>query len=520
MKSLFIILAVLFFCGKSAHAQNIHVETNDKFLQELFDGIEKRAECNIREYIDGRNVLVEGDIWIGLWLETQPMGGFMYSKFNPEIAINNINVIMEGQREDGLIPAMTELNGNRWYGSLGMNMVASYGLDIYYLTGENKEFLLRLYDVLENYDAFLWEYRDTDGDGCLEQFGVVDTGEDGTTRYDLPRDASPVLAPKKTVESSLIMSDSYINRLTLSEISRIISNGKEEYWNDKAEQVKNTVCSYLWNDADGVVFDRDSLNNEIKCDNSQTLLRTMFMHVVTQDMADRMVERLMSREHFFTTVPFPSISINDSKYLRSEDNEYCSWSGPSQGLTLQRSVRAFENYGHYAELGLIAERFFSALSRNMGDFNVQFNPITGAPMGSGGYGPMILAALEYYSHLYGVFPDKKKMVWNGYIMKTGKTINYIQEYGNKKYHLINSGGFLTGYIDGLEIFKVSSGVRVETDHIGNICRIIGISSNPINTVLRIADKQYSIYVEPNDVFLLEGEAFKKMASPDFYNPYK
>lgn len=520
MRFLFVIFIVFALSGGLCSARNLQVKTSDKFLQELFDGIVRKADSNLREYVDGRKVLVEGDIWIGLWMETQPMGGFMYSKFDPEIALNNMNIIMEGQREDGLIPAMTELNGNRWYGSLGMNMVAAYGLDVYRLAGEDKAFLLRLYETLERYDAFLWKYRDTDGDGCLEQFGVVDTGEDGTTRYDLPRDASPILVPEKTVESSLIMADSYINRKTLAEISRLLNNGKEKYWQEKAAHVSQTVRDYLWNDKEGVVFDRDALNREIKCDNSQTLLRTMFMRVVSQEMADRMVERLMSTEHFFTTVPFPSIAVDDSRYLRSEDNEYCAWSGPSQGLTFQRSVRAFENYGHYAELGLVAERFFAALGRNVGAFNVQFNPTTGEPMGSDGYGPMILAALEYYSHLYGVFSDKDEMVWNGLALKSGDDMDYVQVYKGRRYRQVQADGMLTGYVDDRAVFEVSAGVRVVTDGEGAVKKIIGISSRQIPAVMKYKGRTYTATVGPNEVFSFENGTLKKTNSVKFFNPYE
>lgn len=514
------VIALLFSVGICTAGQ-LQVKTSDKFLQELFDNIEYRASANLREYVDGRKVLVEGDIWIGLWLETQPMGGFMYGKFDPEIALNNMNIVMEGQREDGLLPAMTELGGKRWYGSLGMNMVGAYGLDVYYQMGEDRNFLLRLYDALERFDTFLWRYRDTDGDGCLEQFGIVDTGEDGTTRYDLPRDASPVLVPQKTVESSLIMADSYINRMVLAEVSRLLENGKEKYWESQAGSVKGTIERYLWNDSEGVVFDRDGQNREIMCDNSQTLLRTMFMQAVSQPMADRMVCRLMSPDHFFTAVPFPSIAVGDKKYLRSEDNEYCAWSGPSQGLTLQRSVRAFENYGHYAELGLVADRFFAALRRNMGDFNVQFNPVTGVPMGSEGYGPMILAALEYYSHLYGVFPDKAEIVWSGYPLNGADDyMDYSQGHGGKRYRLVQTGGKVIGYVDGTVMFEVSSGVRVVTDRFGSVKNLIGISSREIPVELTVNGKVMSVTVRPNEVFALKDGSLEKINSVAFCNPYE
>lgn len=443
----------------------------------------------------------------------------MYGKCDPAVAINNMNIIMEGQRADGLLPAMTELSGKRWYGSLGMNMVAAYALEVYYLMEEDRDFLSRLYSVLERYDRFLWQYRDTDGDGCLEQFGVVDTGEDGSTRYELPRDAPVTARPVRTVESSLIMADSYINRATLASVSALLRNGKEAYWRAAADSVAARVREYLWNPSLGVVFDRDSVNREIVCDNSQTLLRTMFMKVVSQSMADRMVERLMDPSHFFTRVPFPSIAPGDKKYLRSEDNEYCAWSGPSQGLTLQRSVRALENYGHYAELGLVASRFFAVLDKHAGDFNVQFNPETGAPMGSGGYGPMILAALEYFTHLYGVYPCCDEIVWNGLALGDGERMECSQRYRGHEYKQVQANGKLCGYVDGVLAFEVSKGVRAVTDRNGKLKKIIGLSPDKLTVSVVQGNIPMSIAVAPNEVFTSENGTWRKTSAVRFFNSH-
>lgn len=512
------VLLLLFSAG-ICRGEGLQIETSNAALQRLFDTAMERAAANLRDYADGRRVLVEGDIWNGLWLETQPMGGVMYGKCDPVVAINNMNVIMEGQRDDGLLPAMTELNGNRWYGSLGMNMVAAYGLEVYYLLDEDRDFLQRLYATLERYDRFLWRYRDTDGDGCLEQFGVVDTGEDGTTRYDLPRDAAVTARPTRTVESSLIMADSYRNRATLASVSALLGNGREAYWRAVADSVAARVSDYLWNPSLGVVFDRDSANREIVCDNSQTLLRTMFMGAVSQPMADRMVERLMDSTLFFTRVPFPSIAPGDKKYLRSEDNEYCAWSGPSQGLTLQRSVRALENYGHCAELGLVAGRFFDVLERHAGDFNVQFNPETGASMGSGGYGPMILAALEYLTHLYGLYPCGDEVVWNGLALDGEEYLACRQRYRGREYRLLQADGVLRGYVDGGQAFEVSSGVRIVTDRSGRMKRIIGLSPVEVSVKVVQGGVPVSITVAPNEVYSLENGRWRKTSAVQFFNPY-
>ena len=169
----------------------IRFATTDARLQVLYDLAEKKELEDVRVGNDGRKVLVEGDEWsYGLWLETQPMGGVMYAKRDLTVVRNKLSFFLDLQNENGLVPctclrgANGEITG--WYGSLGLLSLAQAALDFYYLSGKDKAFLEAL-RALEAYDGFLWKYRDSDGDGCLELWGIGDTGEDQTTRFNRRR---------------------------------------------------------------------------------------------------------------------------------------------------------------------------------------------------------------------------------------------------------------------------------------------------------------------------------------------
>ena len=59
------------------------------------------------------------------------------------------------------------------------------------------------------------------------------------------------------------------------------------------------------------------------------------------------------RSEFWTPTPLPSIAASDPRFENKEGN---NWSGPPEGLTYQRAIRALESYGHHAELVLLGER--------------------------------------------------------------------------------------------------------------------------------------------------------------------
>ena len=153
-------------------------------------------------------------------------------------------------------------------------------------------------------------------------------------------------------------------------------------------------------------------------------------------MADDFIHvHLMNISEFWTTLPWPSISVSDPRYQNKGGHD---WSGPTEGLTLQRGIRGLEAYGHFAELTMVGRLLTKALLRgcrtqadanprpyivttqgrqhdssspsnsNAGcHFPQQIDPFTAVPSTTGnddGYGPMILSLLEYTALRVGIVP--------------------------------------------------------------------------------------------------------------------
>jgi hypothetical protein len=52
----------------------------------------------------------------------------------------------------------------------------------YFLDENRYDFLEDVQRALKSYDDYLWSFRDSDGDGCLESWSMTDTGEDHMER--------------------------------------------------------------------------------------------------------------------------------------------------------------------------------------------------------------------------------------------------------------------------------------------------------------------------------------------------
>lgn len=172
-------------------------------------------------------------------------------------------------------------------------------------------------------------------------------------------------------------------------------------WTARMATTAASLKARLWREELGACFDRER-------DGAQSFvstlvhnnLRAMWAGVFDQAMADAFVStHLMNSSEFWTPTPLTSISAADPRFANVKGN---NWSGPPEGLTFQRAIRALENYGHHAEVVLAGARQKAALLKTM-TLPQQIDPFTSQPDGSSDcYGPMILSMLEYQALTTGV----------------------------------------------------------------------------------------------------------------------
>lgn len=521
----------------------VHFKTTNTALQQVYDKAEEKAQWNISRF-GSYQVLVEGAQYKNVWLETQPMGGYMYAKRNLEIARNNILIFIDNQREDGRMPGMLSYRNNQlvahygWFQGYCFPMPA---FELYFWLGKDQDYLRRLYHALEKFDAYLWKTRDSDGDGCLETWCIWDNGEDdcvrlGTAPNSWPFDFPPTEERIKNmsedelknaccktsfdfqnfpvpIESMDIMSYSYAGRDVLARISRELNNGQEVYWRQKADEIQAKLKNYLWDEQKHACFDRDK-NNQVMNVLLHNNLRCMYFGSFDQQMADEFVKfHLMNPAEFWTPMPLPSIAANDPAFRNISGN---NWSGQPQGLTFQRSIRALENYGHYAELTLIGQKFLKAISDSL-KFTQQFDPFTGTINNSkDGYGPSILASLEFISRMYGIHLSENRILWS--CLDDANKYSYSQQWGSHQYEMTTHNDQVRCSIDGKEAFSFSRGIRVVTDLSGKILELVGIDSDDHEVLVSVKGTKSSVWVKPNAVYRQNNGKYMPVSVHEFCRP--
>jgi hypothetical protein len=500
--------------------------TTDSILQKIYDRAEYLAKENIIDYGD-RKVMKEGAKYVSVWLETQPMGGAMYAKRDLEIARNNIEIFIDYQREDGRFPGVIY---NR-EGKLEPNYCQFQGFyldrpafELYFLLNKDKDFLLKVYQSLKKFDAYLWKTRDSDQNGCLETWCIFDNGEDHNVRFNgFPNAWSFEYPPTKEMASRLskeelkihckqdsydpaiemtvpiesmdVMSYSYSCRDVLALISGELKNGQEEIWRSKANEVKAKLKSYLWDEEKMACFDKDK-NNEVMPILLHNNLRCMYLESFDQEMADQFIKyHLLNPKEFWTPMPLPSIAANDPKFENVDGN---NWSGQPQGLTYQRSIQALENYGHFAELTMIGTKFLQVIGDSI-KFTQQFDPFKAVINNSkDGYGPSILSALEFISRFYGIHITQDQIFWS--CLNVKDDFDYQQKWNGNMYRLQTSNGIAKCMINDKEVFSFSKGARIVTDLNGTLIEAVGIEKKASTIQFNSRQVSNSVKIEPNGVY--------------------
>lgn len=242
----------------------------------------------------------------------------------------------------------------------------------------------------------------------------------------------------------------------------------------------------------------------------------MYYGGFTQEMADQFIaNHMLNPKEFWTPMPLPSIAVNDPLFRNIPSN---NWSGQPQSLTYQRAIQALENYGHVAEITLLGRIYLSVMEK-ASFFPQQFDPFTAEPSeAKDGYGPSILSVLEYVARLYGVSISCDEVFWGG--LQDGKyERTYTQRWDQDRYTLESRNGFFYGYINDIQVFRASHGVRIVTDLQGRIKAIIGIEQEPVTTHLTIEDQSYDFTVKPNEVYAIENQRIIQIKQVAFdYTP--
>ena len=251
-----------------------------------------------------------------MWLWDSAFHALAISTYDCDLAKDALRAVLSQADDDGHISCMMTPYD---YGveQTQPQVLAWAVWEVYQKSGD-KAFLRESLPALEGYLTWDMQNRDNNKNGLLEWFIEPDTplgggesGWDNSPRFDTG-------ALMDAVDfSSFMAHDAKYLALVCEELGE---KEKAQKWQAVYENVKMQISALLWDEEDGVYYDR-TLDGELTKVLTPASFFPMFVGVPTQEQAERMVRVLTDENLLWTEVPLATVAKTHPAY----SNDY--WRG-------------------------------------------------------------------------------------------------------------------------------------------------------------------------------------------------
>lgn len=212
-------------------------------------------------------------------------------------------------------------------------------------------FVKYMYPKLKKYHYWWYNKRDHDKDGICE-YGSTDgslvaakweSGMDNAIRFDnskiLKNSEGAYSLDQESVDLNAYL---YAEKLFLSELAKALQNEDSKMYLKEAETLKQHIQTQFYDEEDGWFYDTTLDGNTfIKGEGSEGWT-ALWANAATKAQAERVKNRMMNPEKFFTKVPFQTMSADHEKF----DPLKGYWRGPNWLDQAYFGIKGLRNYGY------------------------------------------------------------------------------------------------------------------------------------------------------------------------------
>ena len=243
-----------------------------------------------------------------LWLWDSVFHSFGNAYIDPSLAEDSLLSVLDTQREDGFIPHMsTPERSSR----VTQPPVLAWGAWKLWEKTHSTDFLRACYPRLERY--LLWNQKNRTLPDGLYFWHVArdsvhcrcdESGMDNSPRFD-------GVAEMDCIDFSCYM----LHEAEMMErIAAETGCGAPSFWSEFRASLAEKIAALLWDEADGMFYDRVPETGELHRVRSAASFLPLFAGACTPEQARRLAERLRDHTTFATPFGVPSIAASDALY--------------------------------------------------------------------------------------------------------------------------------------------------------------------------------------------------------------
>ena len=304
--------------------------------------------------------------YVGVWQWDAFFHALAYRYVEKHLAHDQIRIVLDHQREDGMIPdaihdegTVTRLEHPIVADVTKPPLIAWAAYKLYEHDGD-REFLDEIYEPVVRWNNWWFENNDVDQNGLCEYHHPYSSGLDD----------SPLWDEGMPVESPDLNTYLYLQQESLAKIARVI--GKEEdveLWRGRADAMARRLVELAWDPDAGFFWARRN--------GSPVNVRTPFslFPLITGQMppeiADRLVAHLTDERQFWTRYPLSTVALDDPKYTPGK-----MWRGPTWVNVNYLLIEGLQRSG-YEQLARELRRRTLDVINSRDDIYEYYDPVTG-----------------------------------------------------------------------------------------------------------------------------------------------
>ena len=304
--------------------------------------------------------------YVGVWQWDNYFHTLAYRHVDKRLAQDQLRILLDHQREDGLIPDAIHDEGTVTHLAFPVDAdvtkppLLAWAVWKLYEKDGDREFLNEVYEPAVRATRWWLEQNDRDGNGLCEYGHPFSSGLDDSPLWD---EGMPVESPD--LNSYLV-----IQQDTLAKIANEIGEVEDaQMWASRAASLSQRMIDCTWDKQAGLFWARK--------DGHAINVRTPFnlFPLITgrmpADITSRLVAHLTNNQEFWPPFPVPSVALDDAKY-----DPYQMWRGPTWVNINYLLIEGLRNAG-YPEISRELRRRTLDLIGAQKDIYEYYQPITG-----------------------------------------------------------------------------------------------------------------------------------------------
>lgn len=324
-----------------------------------------------RFYLTREAMIPSAIHYIGVWQWDAFFHAIAYRHIHQKLAEDQLRVVLDHQRDDGMIPDAVYDEGVvlRWRlpGSpreadvTKPPLIAWAALKLYDTLG-NRDFLDEIYEPLCRWNRWWFEKNDDDRDGIVQYNHGFSSGLDDSPLWD---EGMPVESPE--LNTYLVMQMDALARI--AEILHLPDDAV--MWRARADELAQKIIAHFW-DADAGVFWATRDHQPIRVLTPFNLY-PLLTGRMPRAINDRLVAHLTNPAEFWTRYPIPTVARNDPKC-----NPNQMWRGPTWVNINYLFIEGLARASYPDRARELRDKTLALLMRH-NDIYEYYNPDTGDP---------------------------------------------------------------------------------------------------------------------------------------------